>query len=181
MRGVHPPGTCRPDNPQVMNLTTGEVRVLDRTHRQIPWIFQNRTLGVKCPGPPLASLGIKQPDSFQKGRPPQGSGKIERARGSPEETHADPTDSSSPCPHADSPSFQSSAQPLGSSGEPVSYTQMMYLQEAWGDDEWVPSAGAASSSQVPPQASIAHNTEAHLESSSSSPEETQADPVFRGL
>ena len=59
----------------------------------------------------------------------------------------------------------------------MSYTQMMYLQEAWGDDEWVPSAGAASSSQVPPQASIAHNTEAHLESSSSSPEETHADPT----
>ena len=33
MFGIHPPGTRRPDNPQLSNLTTGEVQVLDRAQR----------------------------------------------------------------------------------------------------------------------------------------------------
>ena len=70
MLGIHPPGTRRPDNPQLSSLTTGEVRLLDRAQRPIPWILQNRTLAVRNPGPPLAGLGCKQPDARrQTGEP----------------------------------------------------------------------------------------------------------------
>eukprot|EP00439_Symbiodinium_sp_Y106_P029796 s3022_g3.t1 len=56
MRGIHPEGTVRPDNPNGISLRTGEVRLLDRGQRQIPWAIQNRTLGLKRPGPPVMTL-----------------------------------------------------------------------------------------------------------------------------
>ena len=58
--GIHPPGTRRPDNPNNSALTTGEVRLYDREHRQIPWVIQNRTLSQKSPGPPVSNLGVVQ-------------------------------------------------------------------------------------------------------------------------
>ncbi|CAE7676033.1 GIP [Symbiodinium sp. CCMP2456] len=57
--GIHPVGIHRPDNPNNCGLTTGEVRLFDRQQRQIPWIFQNRTLGYKNPPPPIPGLGVR--------------------------------------------------------------------------------------------------------------------------
>ena len=57
--GVHPPGTRRPDNPNISGLRTGEVRLFDRDSQQIPWVLQNRTLSQSCPGPPLQNLGVR--------------------------------------------------------------------------------------------------------------------------
>ena len=62
MFGIHPAGTIRPDNPNGISLRTGEVRLLDRGQRQIPWAVQNRTLGLKRPGPPVPGLGVKDSD-----------------------------------------------------------------------------------------------------------------------
>ena len=59
MTGIHPPGTRRPDNPNTSALRTGEVRLLDREQRQIPWVIQNRTLTQRSPGPPLPNLGVR--------------------------------------------------------------------------------------------------------------------------
>ncbi|CAE7530637.1 GIP [Symbiodinium sp. CCMP2592] len=61
MRGIHPLGTRRPDNPTLCALRTGEVRLYDRSQRQIPWVFQNRTLDQQAPGPPVQGLGINLP------------------------------------------------------------------------------------------------------------------------
>ena len=146
MLGIHPPGTRRPDNPQNSSLTTGEVRLFDKTNRQIPWIFQNRTLGSRCPGPPLASLGIKQPDSVRKRERAQEEPTSGGRWDDPEETaSADPTDSS-PLWSQGAPGAPVNPGDLSQeAGYGVStYTHMMYMQEMWGDEEWVPSAGAAS-------------------------------------
>ena len=59
MFGVHPPGTRRPDNPDVCATRTGEVRLYDRDSQQIPWVFQNRTLAQSRPDPPLPNLGVR--------------------------------------------------------------------------------------------------------------------------
>ena len=68
MFGIHPEGMMRPDNPNGISLTTGEVRLLDRGRRPIPWAIQNRTLGLKKPGPPVPGLGVRgsdgQPDPY---------------------------------------------------------------------------------------------------------------------
>ncbi|CAE6966844.1 GIP [Symbiodinium sp. CCMP2592] len=61
MQGVHPSGTVRPDNPNLTSLTSGEVRLIDRQHRQLPWVIQNRTLLQKQPVVPVAGLGVKDP------------------------------------------------------------------------------------------------------------------------
>ncbi|CAE7775417.1 RE1 [Symbiodinium sp. CCMP2592] len=58
MRGVHPEGTVRPDNPNMISLTTGEVCLFGRDHRQLPRVIQNRTLTYQAPGPPVQGLGI---------------------------------------------------------------------------------------------------------------------------
>ncbi|CAE7274423.1 GIP [Symbiodinium sp. CCMP2592] len=58
MTGIHPTGTVRPDNPNMISLTTGEVCLFDRGQRQIPRVIQNRTLGYHAPGPPVLGLGI---------------------------------------------------------------------------------------------------------------------------
>ena len=58
MMGIHPTGTVRPDNPNMISLTTGEVCLFDRGQRQIPRVIQNRTLGYHAPGPPVLGLGI---------------------------------------------------------------------------------------------------------------------------
>ena len=61
MVGIHPAGTVRPDNPNGISLTTGEVCLFDRSHRQIPRVLQNRTLSHQAPGPPLPGLGVVGP------------------------------------------------------------------------------------------------------------------------
>ena len=61
MIGIHPAGTVRPDNPNLSSLTSGEVRLIDRQHRQIPWVIQNRTLSLKSPGAPAYGLGVRDP------------------------------------------------------------------------------------------------------------------------
>ena len=61
MIGIHPAGTVRPDNPNLSSLTSGEVRLIDRQHRQIPWVIQNRTLSLNSPGPPAYGLGVRDP------------------------------------------------------------------------------------------------------------------------
>ena len=58
LRGIHPEGTRRPDAPDLSALRTGEVRIIDREQRQIPWVIQNRTLFNDNPGLPLEALGI---------------------------------------------------------------------------------------------------------------------------
>ena len=63
MSGVHPKGTVRPDNPNLCSLTTGEVQLLDRQHRKLPWVFQNRTLGHRSPDPPVKGIGVKGHDN----------------------------------------------------------------------------------------------------------------------
>ena len=63
MVGIHPEGTMRPDNPNGISLRTGEVRLLDRGHRPLPWAIQNRTLGLRRPGPPVAGLGVRGADN----------------------------------------------------------------------------------------------------------------------
>ncbi|CAE7817431.1 GIP [Symbiodinium sp. CCMP2592] len=179
MQGIHPPGTRRPDNPQNSSLTTGEVRVFDKTNRQIPWIFQNRTLGVRCPGPPLPSLGIKQPDALRRLSDPKEDTRPGRRWDVPEETpRADPTDSPSPQLGL-GPPYDNSGEPSSNPGVQVrsDYNHVMYMQEMWGDEEWIPSVGAASSSQpsrpVPsgaqlPSPDLGDNVV---------PEETSADPT----
>ena len=59
MFGIHPPGTIRPDSPAILGQRTGEVRMYDRSHRQIPWVIQNRTLAHRSPGPPVEGLGVR--------------------------------------------------------------------------------------------------------------------------
>ena len=68
MKGIHPEGTLRPDNPNLCALRTGEVRLLDRRQRQLPWVIQNRTLDWRSPGPPVEGLGIKDPDGGHQPR-----------------------------------------------------------------------------------------------------------------
>ncbi|CAE7242537.1 GIP [Symbiodinium sp. CCMP2592] len=152
MIDIHPPGTRRPDNPQNSSLTTGEVRVFDKAQRQIPWIFQNRTLGVRCPGPPLPNLGIRQPDALQRGRGNSHVAESSRRWDVPSEVSSeDPTDSTPSQPRSGNLSFPDPV-PEGTTActGGSCYNHVMYMQEMWGDDEWVPSAGAASSSsQVP--------------------------------
>ena len=58
MERVHPPNTRRPDNPELCALRTGEVQILDREQRPIPWAIQNRTLFDDGQELPLADLGI---------------------------------------------------------------------------------------------------------------------------
>ncbi|CAE7779988.1 GIP [Symbiodinium sp. CCMP2592] len=67
MKGIHPAGTVRPDPPNLTALTTGEVQLIDRLQRKIPWIFQNRTLGFRSPGPPVPGLGVKGEDRLDEG------------------------------------------------------------------------------------------------------------------
>ncbi|CAE7838747.1 RE1 [Symbiodinium sp. CCMP2592] len=63
MMGIHPAGTMRPDNPNGISLTTGEVCLYDRMQRQIPRVIQNRTLNQHAPGPPVPGLGIVGPQA----------------------------------------------------------------------------------------------------------------------
>ncbi|CAE7260714.1 GIP [Symbiodinium necroappetens] len=58
MERVHPPNTRRPDNPELCALRTGEVQILDREQRPIPWAIQNRTLFDDGQELPLADLGV---------------------------------------------------------------------------------------------------------------------------
>ena len=60
MFGIHPEGTVRPDEPSNCALRTGEVRLYDRSQRQIPWVIQNRTLDYGCPPPPVQGIGVTQ-------------------------------------------------------------------------------------------------------------------------
>ena len=57
MQGVHPANTLRADNPELCAMRTGEVRMLDRDQRLIPWVIQNRSLmGEELP---LEALGVR--------------------------------------------------------------------------------------------------------------------------
>ena len=161
MFGIHPPGTRRPDNPQLCSLTTGEVRVLDRAQRPIPWIIQNRTLAQRCPGPPLAGLGCKQPDAKRLFPGPEAEHE-EDQRG-PDPLAFPPTPGADP---TDSPTPQSRSGLPGSSSDPPraqhaaeraieEYQYMMYMQSMWGDEEWTPGL-SSSTSHVPAQASSSH-------------------------
>ncbi|CAE7236739.1 infB [Symbiodinium sp. CCMP2592] len=58
---------ARPDPPNLTSLTTGEVQLIDRLQRKIPWIFQNRTLGVHSPGPPVPGLGVRGEERIEEG------------------------------------------------------------------------------------------------------------------
>ena len=169
MLGIHPPGTRRPDNPQLSSLTSGEVRVLDRAQRPIPWIIQNRTLTQRCPGPPLAGLGCKQPDAKRSLLSPGAQEEELRAPdplgfpGNPvdqEEVGADPTDFPAPQSDRDLPHASIEVPRRVHSAEQAveDYQYMMYLQSMWGDEEWVPSTAAASSSCVPGTEQVALHT-----------------------
>ena len=93
MRGIHPSGTRRPDNPTLCSLTTGEVRLFDRAHRQIPWVFQNRTLDQRSPDPPVQGLGINLPDQVGRDNPDHRDWlEIEEARRRFEEEDEDTTE-----------------------------------------------------------------------------------------
>ena len=108
-------------------------------------------MGVKCPGPPLPGLGIKQPDSLR------------REVDLPAEVHSGARwDIPEEMPGADPTGPPPAQVGLGpeefiefdpelsqGSGGAGSFTHMMYMQEMWGDEDWVPSAGAASSSHGP--------------------------------
>ena len=69
MFGIHPPGTIRPDSPAISGQRTGEVRMYDRSHRQIPWVIQNRTLAHRSPGPPVEGLGVRTAENDEAVEP----------------------------------------------------------------------------------------------------------------
>ena len=151
MRGIHPPGTRRPDNPQLSSLTTGEVRILDRGQRPIPWIIQNRTLAQRCPGPPLAGLGCRQPDA-KRGMPdrePEAELNAPDPFAFPDRPLVDPTDSPvARSSHEIPESIPRTLMNTTADDRAVEeYQHMMYMQSLWGDDEWAPDPAASSSSQ----------------------------------
>ena len=155
MKGIHPQGTCRPDNPDLCALRTGEVRLLDRSQRYLPWVFQNRTLDWRSPGPPVQGLGVRNPDGGTGPRLVDWELEEARRRGElpnlfdePEEFQADPTDS---------PRSQVRAEEASSSGERLrrphaaeaavhDYMYEMYVNQMWdGDVEdncWPPAASS---------------------------------------
>ena len=151
MRGIHPPGTRRPDNPQLSSLTTGEVRILDRGQRPIPWIIQNRTLAQRCPGPPLAGLGCRQPDAKQgmPDREPEAEFNAPDPFAFPDRPLVDPTDSPvARSSHETPESIPRTLMNTTADDRAVEeYQHMMYMQSLWGDDEWAPDPAASSSSQ----------------------------------
>ena len=140
MFGIHPPGTRRPDNPQLSSLTTGEVRLLDRAQRPIPWILQNRTLAQHCPGPPLAGLGCRQPDAKRRNVDPAAEEEELRAPDPlrfPEPPGADPTDSPTPrCPQDEPSSSHEPPRRRHAAEQAIEdYQYMMYMQAMWEDEE----------------------------------------------
>ena len=132
MFGIHPPGTIRPDSPAVLGQRTGEVRMFDRSQRQIPWIIQNRTLAQRQPGPPIEGLGVRR---FEGDNLPEDEDRDPLRI--PEEIGADPTDS--PRPQVQEERASSSSEPWKRPHAADLATEdqlhMMYMQSMWDDDE----------------------------------------------
>ncbi|CAE7819778.1 GIP [Symbiodinium sp. CCMP2592] len=116
MQGIHPTGTVRPDNPNLCSLTTGEVQLLDRQHRKLPWIFQNRTLGSHSPAPPLRGIGVRGYENEDRPREEDWIVSEERLRN--EERWIGYTQQQSNS-SSSSQAFGSSHEPSASSSDPV--------------------------------------------------------------
>ena len=155
MKGIHPTGTLRPDNPNLCALRSGEVRLLDRRQRPIPWVFQNRTLDWRAPPPPLPGLGIKEQGVGNAPRLVDWELQEARRRGElpdlfeePGEYQPDPTDS--PRSQVGDAGAASSTDPLAgrhaAERAVEEYMQTMYTQEVWDDREEWP---CASSMHIP--------------------------------
>ena len=150
MKGIHPEGTLRPDNPNMCALRSGEVRLLDRRQRPIPWVFQNRTLDWRAPPPPLPGLGIREQGNGNSPRLVDWELHEARRRGEfpnlfeePDEYQPDPTDS--PRSQVNDARAASSSDPLAgrhaAERAVEEYMENMYMQEVWGDqEEWPPAA-----------------------------------------
>ena len=182
MKGIHPEGTLRPDNPNLCALRTGEVRLLDRGQRQLPWVIQNRTLDWRSPGPPVDGLGIRTPDGGQGPRLVDWELEEARRRGelpnlfeeADEELPTDPTDSVRSQGEPGRPSSSVDAPGDGCSlGYIPEQLNMLYMQQTWEDDEWRPLANCtgASSSTVPGAPLLAQSTSVQVE------EELPTDPT----
>ena len=135
---------------------------MDRAQRPIPWIIQNRTLAQRCPGPPLAGLGCKQPDAKRLFPGPEAEHEEEDQRGPdplafPPPPGADPTDSPTPQSRSGLPGSSSDPPRAQHAAERAieEYQYMMYMQSMWGDEEWTPGL-SSSTSHVPAQASSSH-------------------------
>eukprot|EP00439_Symbiodinium_sp_Y106_P021951 s8421_g2.t1 len=134
MTGVHPTGTVRPDNPNMISLTTGEVCLFDRAQRQIPRVIQNRTLGYHAPGPPVRGLGVntdgmaEQPDPYLED--------WQELNGPPVEARPMPTEQQAPVYNDDQPGSSDclpsvrsvSLDQPSSSSSPPSYGALAHLQ-----------------------------------------------------
>ena len=117
--------------------------------------------GYKCPGPPLPGLGIKQPDSLR------------REVDLPAEVHSGARwDIPEEMPGADPTGPPPAQVGLGpeefiefdpelsqGSGGAGSFTHMMYMQEMWGDEDWVPSAGG----HLAPMGQLTHQVSHRLQ------------------
>ena len=178
MFGIHPPGTIRPDSPAILGQRTGEVRMYDRSHRQIPWVIQNRTLAHRSPGPPVEGLGVKTAEDDEAVEP----GDWDRVS-IPEETGADPTDSPKPQVYEEraSSSTEPVRRPHAADRMIEDQLHMMYMQAMWDDDDanvdhWPPAASSSSTHQVFVDS---QTPDEGLSSSSVGciPEETSADPT----
>ena len=151
MKGIHPTGTLRPDNPNLCALRSGEVRLLDRKQRPIPWVFQNRTLDWHAPPPPLPGLGVREQGVGNTPRLIDWELQEARRRGElpdlfeePEEYQPDPTDS--PRSQVGDAGAASSTDPLAgrhaAERAVEEYMQTMYMQDVWDDQEEWPSASS---------------------------------------
>ena len=170
MRGVHPLGTVRPDNPNLCSLSTGEVRLIDRQQRQLPWIIQNRTLTQRTPSVPLAGLGVRDPtleeeDTYDWVVSDERREREERWIAYTEVRHPAARSSDEPPPsHAESVD-SSSAQVSDSVSEPDAaamaghgdiwfedyegYAEYaMAMQAVWNEDDRDPDIGGGSSSNL---------------------------------
>eukprot|EP00439_Symbiodinium_sp_Y106_P027546 s300_g3.t1 len=131
-------------------LRSGEVRLLDRRQRPIPWVFQNRTLDWRAPPPPLPGLGIREQGNGNSPRLVDWELHEARRRGEfpnlfeePDEYQPDPTDS--PRSQVNDARAASSSDPLAgrhaAERAVEEYMENMYMQEVWGDqEEWPPAA-----------------------------------------
>ena len=144
MKGIHPEGTVRPDNPNLCALRSGEVRLLDRRQRPLPWVFQNRTLDWRSPGPPVQGLGVRNPDGGTGPRTVDWELEEARRRGElpvffnePEEVI--PVSVPSVEPHVSSSGASSSWDPIGKVNNSGSswedYSHVMYMQEMWDKED----------------------------------------------
>ena len=155
MKGIHPEGTVRPDNPNLCALRSGEVRLLDRRQRLLPWVFQNRTLDWKSPGPPVQGLGVRNPDGGTGPRTIDWELEEARRRGELPDLFNEPeevptTSIISTSVQAQGSGARSSGDSIGElgvSGSSWESNHAMYMQSMWDrDDEspnqW-PAAGSA--------------------------------------